>query len=52
MPSMYALIGKIRTSLSLPLMWDAIARGRPLIAGFGERLETRPVGGRGLGADA
>lgn len=25
-----------------------IARGRPLIAGFSERFETRPVGGPGL----
>jgi quinol monooxygenase YgiN len=38
-----------RASLSLPSVQDAIARGRPLIAGFGERFETRPVGGRGLG---
>lgn len=26
----------------------AIARGRPLIAGFGEHFETKPVGGHGL----
>lgn len=39
-----------RASLSLPSVQDAIARGRPLIAGFGERIETRPVGGHGLGA--
>lgn len=38
-------------SLSLPSVRDAIARGRPLIAGFGERFETEPVGGHGL-ADA
>jgi quinol monooxygenase YgiN len=38
-----------RASLSLPSVRDAIARGRPLIAGFGERFETRPVGGHGLG---
>ena len=37
-------------SLSLPSVQDAIARGRPLIAGFGERFETRPVGGHGLGS--
>ena len=35
-------------SLSLPSVQDAIARGRPLIAGFGERFETEPVGGYGL----
>ncbi len=38
-----------RASLSLPSVRDAIARGRPLIAGFGERFETRPLGGHGLG---
>ncbi|MDE1468312.1 putative quinol monooxygenase [Aurantiacibacter sp. D1-12] len=31
-------------SLSLPSVQDAIANGRPLIAGFGTRVETRPVG--------
>jgi quinol monooxygenase YgiN len=35
-------------SLSLPAVQQAIARGRPLIAGFGERYETMPVGGHGL----
>lgn len=35
-------------SLSLPPVQQAIARGRPLIAGFGERFETRPVGGHGF----
>jgi quinol monooxygenase YgiN len=35
-------------SLSLPTVQQAIARGRPLIAGFGERFETKPVGGHGL----
>ncbi len=38
-----------RASLSLPSVQEAIMRGRPLIAGFGERIETRPVGGHGLG---
>jgi quinol monooxygenase YgiN len=33
------------TSLTLPAVQDAIARARPLIAGFGERFETEPVGG-------
>lgn len=35
-------------SLSLPSVQKAIARGRPLIAAFGERFETKPVGGHGL----
>jgi quinol monooxygenase YgiN len=35
-------------SLTLPAVQAAIARGRPLIAGFGERFETRPAGGFGL----
>ncbi|MFN2323265.1 MAG: putative quinol monooxygenase [Trueperaceae bacterium] len=41
-----------RSSLTLPSVQDAIARGRPLIAGFGQRVETRPVGGHGLDAAA
>ncbi|MFN3903975.1 putative quinol monooxygenase [Rehaibacterium terrae] len=36
-------------SLALPAVQQAIARGRPLIAGFGERFETQPLGGHGLG---
>jgi quinol monooxygenase YgiN len=32
-------------SLQLPAVQDAIARGRPLIAGFGHRFETTPVAG-------
>jgi len=39
-----------RASLSLPAVQAAIARGKPLIAGFGERFETRPLGGVGTGA--
>jgi quinol monooxygenase YgiN len=35
-------------SLSLPSVQAAIVQGRPLIAGFGERFETMPVGGHGL----
>ncbi|WP_234030134.1 putative quinol monooxygenase [Erythrobacter mangrovi] len=31
-------------SLSLPSVQDAITKGRPLIAGFGTRVETRPLG--------
>src|SRR5690242_21830417 len=37
-----------QASLSLPAVQEAINRGRPLIAGFGERFETTPVGGHGL----
>ena len=35
-------------SLQLPEVQAAIWRGRPLIAGFGERFVTSPVGGHGL----
>jgi quinol monooxygenase YgiN len=38
-----------KASLSLPAVKAAIARGRPLIAGFGEQTITAPVGGHGLG---
>ena len=37
--------------LSLPSVREAIAQGRPLIAGFGERFETIPIGGHRLVAD-
>ena len=37
-----------QNSLSLPVVQRAISRGRPLIAGFGERFETRPIGGHGI----
>ncbi len=37
-----------RASLELPAVQAAIGKGRPLIAGFGERHETRPLGGHGL----
>jgi quinol monooxygenase YgiN len=37
-------------SLALPSVQKAIALGRPLIAGFGERFETIPIGGHGLSA--
>lgn len=37
-----------RASLSLPAVQQAIARGKPLIAGFGERTVTEPAGGHGL----
>ncbi|KAA2284761.1 putative quinol monooxygenase [Arenimonas fontis] len=35
-------------SLNLPAVQAAIAKARPIIAGFGERFETRPVGGHGI----
>ena len=35
-------------SLSLPSVKEAIAKGRPLISGFGDRVVTTPVGGHGL----
>jgi quinol monooxygenase YgiN len=39
-----------QASLSLASVQQAMAKGRPLIAGFGERFETQPVGGQGLAA--
>lgn len=35
-------------SLKLPAVQAAIAKGRPLIAGFDSRSETTPLGGHGL----
>ena len=35
-------------SLQLPAVREAIKRGRPLIASFGEQTVTEPVGGYGL----
>ena len=35
-------------SLSLPSVQAAIAKGRPLIAGFSNRVETVPIGGFGI----
>lgn len=35
-------------SLKLPAVQAAISKARPIIAGFGERFETEPVGGYGL----
>lgn len=37
-----------QASLKLPEVQDAISKARPIIAGFGERFETAPVGGAGL----
>jgi len=36
-------------SLKLPAVQAAIAKARPLIAAFSNRVETVPVGGYGLG---
>jgi quinol monooxygenase YgiN len=38
-----------QSSLSLPSVREAIQKGRPMIAGFGERYDTTPLGGQGLG---
>lgn len=35
-------------SLKLESVQQAIERGRPMIAGFGERFEVEPVGGQGV----
>ena len=35
-------------SLALPAVRDAIGKAKPLIAGFGERFETTPLGGVGI----
>lgn len=40
-----------QASLTLPAVQQAIEKGRTLITSFGERFETRPVGGHGLGAN-
>jgi quinol monooxygenase YgiN len=37
-----------KASLGLPQVQQALALGRPMITGFGERFETTPVGGMGL----
>ncbi|HET7038436.1 MAG TPA: putative quinol monooxygenase [Gemmatimonadales bacterium] len=37
-----------RASLQLPAVQAAIGKGRPLIAGFSNRVETAPIGGYGL----
>lgn len=37
-----------QASLSLPTVRQAIALGKPLIAGFAARTITEPVGGHGL----
>jgi len=37
-----------QASITLPAVKAAIAKGRPLIAGFSNRVETTPIGGLGL----
>lgn len=37
-----------RASLALPAVQAAITKGRPLIAGFSNRVELEPIGGVGL----
>lgn len=39
-------------SLTLPAVKAAIVKGRPLIAGFSNRVETTPLGGHGLAPGA
>ncbi len=39
------------SSLSLPSVQAAIAKGRPMIAGFSERTVTEPLGGHGLASE-
>ena len=39
-----------KASLSLPSVQAAIAKGRPMIVSFGDRVETTPIGGIGLDA--
>lgn len=41
-----------QASLGLPAVQSAIAKGRPLIAAFSNRTETRPIGGYGLRSNA
>ena len=37
-----------KASLSLPSVQAAIAKGRAMIAGFSNRVETVPIGGHGV----
>jgi quinol monooxygenase YgiN len=37
-----------QASVQLPAVQAAIAKGRPLIAGFSNRVETVPIGGIGI----
>ena len=37
-----------KASLGLPPVQAAIAKGRPMISGFSNRVETVPIGGHGI----
>jgi quinol monooxygenase YgiN len=37
-----------QASLAISAVKEAIAKGRPMIAGFSNRVETTPIGGVGL----
>jgi quinol monooxygenase YgiN len=39
-----------QASLQLPAVQAVIAKGRPLIASFSNRVETVPIGGHGIAA--
>jgi quinol monooxygenase YgiN len=41
-----------QASLKLPAVQATIAKARPIIAGFSNRVETVPIGGYGLGKTA
>jgi len=41
-----------QASLKLPAVQATIAKTRPIIAGFSNRVETVPIGGYGLGKTA
>jgi quinol monooxygenase YgiN len=41
-----------KASLTLPAVQAVIAKARPLIAGFSNRVETAPIGGYGLAKPA
>ena len=41
-----------KASLQLAQVREAMAAGRPLIAGFGERFQTAPLGGTGIASSA
>lgn len=39
-----------QASLGLPTVQTALEKGRSMIAGFGDRFETTPIGGKGIEA--
>ena len=48
---MWRISDSTKGSLQLPHVQAMIAKARPIIAGFGERFETEPLGGIGLPQD-